>query len=562
MVQNNDIKCIVWDLDNTLWKGVLMEDEIIPQNKAIDLIKNSTRCGIVNSICSKNVKYAVNDKLLQLGINDYFVFNSVSFEPKGKRIKQILQAMNLRPQNVLFIDDDISNLKEAEFYNKGIMVSLPYVIDELNIYYLERIKNGYCRNRLDDYKQLEKKSLLMSDFSSNYDFLVYSQISVSVIRDYKKVIDRVLELIHRTNQLNFTKRRVSKEELEKDIDCAEDFGVIKVQDRFGDYGIVGFFCVKDNRLVHFVFSCRIMNMGVEQYVYNLLQRPILNIQGDVASDPFEGETNWINDSENTVIPRNELKGVSVLLKGSCDFKRMQLFLPSSIEYEFQYMINGKTMIYQNGVAAMAMAAQYSINEIRQIAQKTPCYSDLYYQTAMYETYHDIVFLSTISLANLGVYKHREKDFFLAMGVPDEPMYLEGEKYCNGGKYDIGFDVGLNNIEELINNFYYVNDQYVADYLEGHLKRIIRNIKSKHVCLILGNEEKYRRQKSSAGIFFHNANVIIKNVCKQLNASYIDLSDIVLSEKDVINHFNHFSSKIYFELAEKIKEKIEEISNCE
>lgn len=91
------------------------------------------------------------------------------------------------------------------------------------------------------------------------------------------------ELIFRANQLNFTKVRSTKDELkalfeDKNAKCE----YITAYDKYGEYGIVGFYAVKDNTLVHFLFSCRTLGMGIEQYTYEKIGCPKLDIVGDVS----------------------------------------------------------------------------------------------------------------------------------------------------------------------------------------------------------------------------------------------------------------------------------------
>ena len=71
------------------------------------------------------------DKLKEWDLDKYFVFNSINWEPKGQRIKDTVESMNLRPCNVLFIDDNKLNLEEAKFFCPDIMTMLPDKIGEL-----------------------------------------------------------------------------------------------------------------------------------------------------------------------------------------------------------------------------------------------------------------------------------------------------------------------------------------------------------------------------------------------------------------------------------------------
>lgn len=114
------IKLLIWDLDDTFWKGTLSDGEIMPVPENIELVKRLTDRGIVNSICSKNNYEKAKAKLEELGVWEYFVFPSIDWTPKGERVKNIISDMNLRPVNCLFIDDSANNLEETKLIEGGV----------------------------------------------------------------------------------------------------------------------------------------------------------------------------------------------------------------------------------------------------------------------------------------------------------------------------------------------------------------------------------------------------------------------------------------------------------
>ena len=107
------IKLIIWDLDETLWKGTLSEGDVILSDINKLLIFNLVNSGVMCSICSKNDPNQVSDFLNKEGLEDLFVFKSVNWSPKGKRVQEIITQMNLRQPNVMFIDDNPSNRAEV-----------------------------------------------------------------------------------------------------------------------------------------------------------------------------------------------------------------------------------------------------------------------------------------------------------------------------------------------------------------------------------------------------------------------------------------------------------------
>ena len=328
---NNKIKVVFWDLDDTLWKGTLAEnDDVLLLETRVETVKSLNKRGIVNSICSKNNYENAKKKLIEFGVWDSFVFAQIAFCPKGEMIKQALLDMHLRAENALFIDDNDINLREVEFYNPSISVLNVEDIDSLLDNQFLQGKDDSCLSRLIQYKQLEQKLEQRKNYSSNTEFLRNSNIKISEITVGEDNFDRLVELTERTNQLNFTKNRMNADELQTMLnDCSIKTRLIQVVDNYGDYGLAGFYSIREGRLVHFVFSCRIMNMGVEQYVYQMLGAPEINIVGGVASElsvsPYvdwikliggEDETNFDEYSIERAL--DESSRIQIFGLGACD----------------------------------------------------------------------------------------------------------------------------------------------------------------------------------------------------------------------------------------------------
>ena len=128
------------------------------------------------------------------------------------------------------------------------------------------------------------------------EFLRESDIRVYLEFDVEKHIDRAVELVNRTNQLNFTKNRLSEDPVLARNELnglltrfSNQAALVRVIDRYGDHGYCGFYLFdSENRyLPHFCFSCRILGMGVEQYLFNKLKRPVIHVQGEVLTDLFD-----------------------------------------------------------------------------------------------------------------------------------------------------------------------------------------------------------------------------------------------------------------------------------
>jgi len=331
----NNVKLVIWDLDDTFWRGTLAEGEITPIDARTRCVITLAERGIISSICSKNNFEAARTALEKIGVWDYFVFPRIEFGPKGQNIAAMIEEIGLRAENVLFIDDNILNLEEAKHYAPGLMVAdpeeiLPTLLD------LPQVagKDDTALTRLQQYKALEVKAVERSKSAvSNEEFLRQCDIQVTIDHDLDKNFDRMVELANRTNQLNFTKKRMETPEAVADFRklCAKhgvQTGVVRVKDKYGDYGVVGFYVVfrhaRGNELLHFAFSCRTMNMGIEQYVYEYLREPLVNIVPPV-SNPIKSfdKIDWIKEGTGAFEAFSTLEETKKLvLLGGCELLQL------------------------------------------------------------------------------------------------------------------------------------------------------------------------------------------------------------------------------------------------
>lgn len=332
------VKLVIWDLDETLWGGTLSEEGIRPIPENLEMVRILVDRGIMCSICSKNDFAQAKTALEELGIWDLFVFPHIAWSPKGQAIAQMIEEMGLRDENVLFLDDNHLNLEEAVFFSKGLMTvdaSKGPLTGLLDMPHLKG-KDDRDHTRLAQYKVMEqKKDEKENSGLSNVDFLRQSDIKIKIITDVENHMDRVLEILNRTNQLNFTKIRANTAEERHDLDellrvSGMHAGLIHVQDRYGDYGVVGFFCVRTKfsgtTVHHFAFSCRTLNMGVEQWVWNYLDRPEFKIAGPVASelDAF-GDVDWITEVQDFDAETSPAANRRLTLVGGCDLLQVSFY---------------------------------------------------------------------------------------------------------------------------------------------------------------------------------------------------------------------------------------------
>ena len=327
------IRLLVWDLDETFWQGTLTEGGITYRQDTHDIVVALARRGIPSAICSKNDIGPVRDILTARGIWDYFIFPSIDWTPKGPRLRALAEAVQLRPETIAFIDDNALNRAEAEHFVPGLRAYDETVIPTLLDEPLLRGKPDPELTRLRQYRLLQERQTALTQTGDTDAFLRDSAIRVTIDYDVGASLDRAIELVNRTNQLNFTKRRLPEDVHAARAELREQLkgmfmkaGLVRVQDRYGDYGVCGLYMMQHRhgypaRLLQYCFSCRILNMGIETWLYRLLGRPALDVAGTVLTDVVGDtrEITWINaaqagDADTDAAARLD----HVLLRGGCD----------------------------------------------------------------------------------------------------------------------------------------------------------------------------------------------------------------------------------------------------
>ena len=341
----NNVKLVIWDLDDTFWRGTLSEGPITVPRENVEIVTTLSRRGIISSICSKNNYDDARQVLEECGAWPFFVFPRIEFASKGVAIAELIEQANLRADNVLFIDDSRLNLEEARYHAPNLMTANPAeILSNLLNLPQTKGKNDEKLTRLHQYKQLEKKKIDQQQTTkTNEQFLRECDIRVEIDVDVEGHFDRVIELVNRSNQLNFTKARLEgpeaiaafRELLQK---YGYHAGIVKASDKYGDYGIVGFFMTArfayEYKLIHFVFSCRIMNMGIEQYVHRLLGCPECNIVAPVSNGLGDfADVDWIQLPETDGAARAQVGAAKLLLVGGCDLLQTAAYCSTNrVEY--------------------------------------------------------------------------------------------------------------------------------------------------------------------------------------------------------------------------------------
>lgn len=566
------IKLVIWDLDDTFWKGTISEGRIVSIKSNIELVKDLTNRGIINSICSKNHLIPVEEKLHELMIQDLFVFKSVNWEPKGKRISQIIKNMGLRPNNCLFIDDNIANLNEAIFYEPTLMVMGPQKIPNL-IKYISSIPiNDSQHKRLNNYQILEKKYIAKENSNDNLDFLFSSNTQVEIHTDCLCQIERIHELVNRTNQLNFTKLRSSRNELiELCSDTNIQSGYVTVRDKFGDYGIVGFYAMKDHKLIHFLFSCRTIGQGVEQYLYAYLHYPHLDIIGEVVNPVTKDSIPaWININHNNSINSPKLSSNhKIILKGGCDLKIMVEYLNTNVLIEeFTYISPRKKNNIEHGIHSINYLSFpfLSLKDKEQLLNDCIFNDELIFQTAIYDEDVSLIFLGSMVEPNLGIYRNRTNGLKIAFGEYIYPLTdkKNWDAYINGTIFTADNHFTKEWLEDFCRKYEFIGHLTPMEILEN-IKLLLSHISPKaKVCYLLGSETPFlkntQKNYENRHLIYKEINTLIREYSKINNrVLYIDFNDYIRGQEDFTNNINHFQRRVYYEVATKANEYISNLT---
>jgi FkbH-like protein len=338
-----NVRLVIWDLDDVFWGGTLTEGGIAWREENAQAVRELARRGIISSICSKNDPAEVFRVLDAHGMREHFVFPSISWDAKGPRLAALVSRVQLRPASVLFIDDNPLNRAEAAHFVPGLQLRDEHALERLLDEPLLQGKPDPDCTRLAHYRLLERRHVDRENAQGDTtQFLRDSGITVHIEHDIEAHIDRAVELINRTNQLNFTKIRLPDDPENPEAARAAlraqlsrytvQGGLLRVRDRYGDYGYCGFYAIERNmteteRLLHFTFSCRILGMGIETWLYRKLKRPALSVTGPVLADVFDESqvVDWIgidtDPSVGAVIEQpHQLR--YVLARGACDMRAL------------------------------------------------------------------------------------------------------------------------------------------------------------------------------------------------------------------------------------------------
>jgi FkbH-like protein len=274
-------KCIVWDLDNTLWDGVCLEGEVSLREEVVRSIRELDRRGILHSIASRGDEDLALKVLRDHAIDGLFLAPRIGWLPKSQSIVQISQELGISTDSMAFVDDDPFEREQIEFMLPGVLTIdaqksplIPAMPE-----FTPGILTSEAAGRRLFYQSEVRRQSAAAAFSTREDFLKSCGMNLTIRAMKEENIPRVVELMSRTHQLNTTGWLFGADEvaglLRRDGD-SRMIAVAELEDRFGSYGIIGTAIVETLpqswSLKYLAVSCRVLGRGVERaFLVSLLR---------------------------------------------------------------------------------------------------------------------------------------------------------------------------------------------------------------------------------------------------------------------------------------------------
>ncbi|WP_421357790.1 HAD-IIIC family phosphatase [Agrobacterium rosae] len=306
--QKDSVKIVICDIDDTLWRGVLAEQNSFGSEVLegwplglIEALNNLKRRGVLLALASKNDEATIRDlwaKTIGRRLSlDSFASVKINWRPKSENIGEILRETSLLARNALFIDDNPVERETALQAHPGIRVLGEdlYSIRRTLLWSPETQVTMITKessNRTEMIKsQIERDQVRTSMPRDQFLKTLGVSVQTITIADIVDVnFERAFELVNKTNQFNTTGQRWSREQVSAFFNAGGSIEAFSAVDRFTDYGIVGAALIVENELKQFAMSCRVLGLDVEVYFLNKLAKR-LGLTGGLISRIIKTDAN-------------------------------------------------------------------------------------------------------------------------------------------------------------------------------------------------------------------------------------------------------------------------------
>jgi len=287
------VKCLVWDLDNTLWQGTLLEDPSVRlSSEILDVITTLDSRGILQSVASKNDYDLAWMRLEDLKVAEYFVLPRIGWGRKSDSVIEVADQLNFALSAIAFIDDLPSERAEVAFrapevrcYAADQALALP-VLPEFS----PAVVTVDARRRRQMYQASFRREEEKESFAGpDEDFLRSLDLEMRIKRADGEDLSRVEELTLRTSQMNATGVHYSDEDLRGLLaDPAHEVLTVTLTDRFGPHGAVGVLLLECHPAVWHLrllaTSCRVVSFGAGTVIIGWLIDQAARAGAHLAAD--------------------------------------------------------------------------------------------------------------------------------------------------------------------------------------------------------------------------------------------------------------------------------------
>ena len=289
-------KCLVLDLDNTLWGGVVGDDgpeglvigEGDPVGEAFkafqEYLLKLKRRGVMLAVCSKNEEsnaLAAFEKRPEMPLKrEDFVSFKANWRPKPENLREIASELNIGINTLVFVDDNPAEREHVRLSLPDVKVvelsedpaDYPRLLDEAGLFETTAV-SAEDQERTEKYQENSQRARLQES-AGDYSSYLASLRQKAVVKPFEEIqLDRITQLINKTNQFNLTTLRQSRSQVEALIENTGFLtAYVRLADRFGDNGLISvFFAHQEGQelwIDEWLMSCRVLKRGVEQLLCN------------------------------------------------------------------------------------------------------------------------------------------------------------------------------------------------------------------------------------------------------------------------------------------------------
>jgi len=285
-------KLLIWDGDNSLWDGVLVEGSVpqLPDGR-YELCEELSRRGVIQSLASYNLQKDVELALHLLNLDRFFLVPKASFgSHKSNMIQSIMGELNIaKPEDVVFVDDEPFNLAEVKEAIPGIRCMLPkdFYLEADGLFSKESYTDEDTKRVAMYRSELVRKEAGKAFGGDHIAFLRNCDMHMAVFEPSPADMDRIRDLVGRAHKLSAVMFKSPESGLEL-LQNGLSLVAIRAWDKFGAYGLSGVLGFQGNIIKLLVISCRLQGKG---YGSTLLGWWINRMGQDVGAEWIETEYN-------------------------------------------------------------------------------------------------------------------------------------------------------------------------------------------------------------------------------------------------------------------------------